>query len=73
MSNETKMAVVEGKWFKDQNISVRGLFDLVSDINFDSPHNYHYEMFNNGAALQEIMERLASKNNIHHTIYCSTR
>ena len=66
MSNETKMAVVEGKWFKNQNISVKGLFDLVSDINSDSPHNYHYEMFNNGAALQEIMARLASKNNIHH-------
>jgi hypothetical protein len=50
----------------DQNISVRGLFDLVSDINFDSPHNYHYEMFNNGTALQEIMARLASMDNIHN-------
>ena len=72
MSNETKMAVVEGKWFENQNISVRGLFDLVSDINFDSPHNYHYEMFNNDAALQEIMVRLAKKDKIYN-IYCSTR
>jgi len=66
MKNKTKIAVVEGKWFENKNISVRSLFDLVSDINFDSPHEYHYEMFNNGAALKEIMVRLASTDNIHH-------
>jgi hypothetical protein len=66
MSNETKIAVIEGKWFKNQNVSVRSLFDMVSDIHFDTPHGYHYEMFNNGAALQEIMTRLASKDNIHN-------
>lgn len=66
MSNETKIAVIEGKWFKNQNISVRGLFDLVSDINFDSPHEYHYEMFNNDDAFQEIIERLAVTDSVHN-------
>lgn len=66
MSNQTKIAVIEGKWFKNKNISIRSLFDMVSDLHFESPHEYHYEMFNNGSALQEIMKRLASTDNIHH-------
>lgn len=66
MSNETKIAVVEGKWFKGKNTSVRGLFDLISDINCGSPHKYHYEMFNNDTAFQEIIARLASTDNIHN-------
>lgn len=66
MKNKTKIAVVEGKWFKDKNISIRSLFDLVSDINFDSPHEYHYEMFNNDAAFQEIIERLAVTDSVHN-------
>lgn len=64
--NKSKIAVIEGKWFKDSNISVRGLFDLISDIQFDSPNEYHYEMFNNGDALKEIIKRLAATNNIHN-------
>lgn len=66
MSNDTKIAVVEGKWFASRNISVRSLFDLISDINTCSSHNYHYEMFNNGEALKEIITRLGSTNNIHN-------
>lgn len=27
-----KLAVIEGKWFRKQNTSVRGMFDLLSDI-----------------------------------------
>ena len=66
MSNDTKLAVVEGKWFKDRNISIRSLFDMVSDLNCGSPHEYHYEMFNDGNALQEIIRRLASKDNVYN-------
>jgi len=66
MNNKTKLAVVEGKWFKNKNTSVRSLFDLISDINFDSCHEYHYEMFNNGDALKEIAERLGSTNNVYN-------
>lgn len=69
--NKSNIAVIEGKWFKDKNTSVRSLFDLISDLHFDSPHQYHYEMFNNGGALKEIVLRLASTNNIHHIYFAA--
>ena len=69
--NKSNIAVIEGKWFKDKNTSVRSLFDLISDLHFDSPHQYHYEMFNNGDALKEIVLRLASTNNIHHIYFAA--
>lgn len=64
--NKSHIAVVEGRWFKGRNVSVRSLFDLISDLHFDSPHEYHYEMFNNGAALTEILPRIVSTNNIYN-------
>jgi len=69
--NDSNIAVIEGKWFKGKNISVRSLFDLISDLNFGSPHQYHYEMFNNGDALKEIVLRLASTNNIHNIYFAA--
>ncbi len=69
--NDSNIAVIEGKWFKDKNISVRSLFDLISDLHFGSPHQYHYEMFNNSDALKEIVLRLASTNNIHNIYFAA--
>lgn len=66
MKNKTTLAVIEGKWFRNQNISVRSLFDLISDLKFGSPHEYHYEMFNNAASLQEILGRLGSTDKVHN-------
>lgn len=68
-SNESRLAVIEGKWFPSgptmRNVSVKEIFDLLCDIRFEDPHSYHYEMFNNDVALKEIIERLASKDGIH--------
>lgn len=61
-----KVAVIEGKWFAGSNTSVRGMFDLLSDIHFNSPHKYHYEMFNDARAFKEIFSRLAELNGIHN-------
>jgi len=61
-----KIAVIEGKWFSRQNTSVRGMFDLLSDIYCDSPHHYHYEMFNDGRAFREILMRLSAADGIHN-------
>lgn len=61
-----KLAVIEGKWFRKQNTSVRGMFDLLSDIHCDSPHHYHYEMFNDGRAFREILVRLSAADGIHN-------
>jgi hypothetical protein len=61
-----KIAVIEGKWFRRQNTSVRGMFDLLSDIYCDSPHHYHYEMFNDDRAFREILMRLSAADGIHN-------
>jgi len=66
-----KLAVIEGKWFNKRNTSVRGMFDLLSDIRTDSPHNYHYEMFNDATAFREIFLRLSATRGIHHIYVAS--
>lgn len=55
------LAVIEGRWWKKGNSSVRGLFDVLADITVDHPAGYHYEMFNNSASLKEIVQRTAKR------------
>lgn len=65
------LAVIEGKWIKKRNTSVRGIFDLLSDITEDSPHAYHYEMFNDATAFREIFLRLSAARGVHHIYVAS--
>lgn len=62
---ESKLAVMEMKWFRGLNISMRGVFDFLTDIHFKNAHSYHYEMFNDARAFKEIFCRLSSLNGIH--------
>lgn len=60
------LAMIEGRWFSHSNVSVKGIFDLLSDIHIGTPHGFHYEMFNNSDAFREIVQRLGEKNGIHN-------
>lgn len=60
------LAVLEGHWFAGKNVSVKGVFELLSDIHFDTTHGFHYEMFNNGEAFKEIVTRLGACPGIHN-------
>lgn len=60
------IAVIEGKWSSKTNISVKSLFDLLSDLNFDNPHEYHYEMFCDDRSLENIIERMGSARGIRY-------
>lgn len=62
-NKHTKIAVVESTWWQGRNTSVRGLFELVADINCNNPHSYHYEMANSEAALKEIIPRIGRYKN----------
>jgi hypothetical protein len=68
--NESRLAVIEGKWFPTEklrrNTSVRDLFDLLCNLNFSSSQEYHYEMFNNYAALKEIVLRMTAQISVHY-------
>ena len=61
-----RLAVIEGKWWSDSNTSVRGFFDLLSDILLDHPHGYYYEMFTNESAFTDIIKRLGGNSGIDH-------
>jgi hypothetical protein len=64
--NESRIAVIEGKWFSDRNQTVKSFFDFICDLHFENQHAYHYEMFNNGTAFKEILPRMSRTNNIHN-------
>ncbi len=65
------LAVLEGRWFSGKNVSVKGVFDLLSDIHLDTPHGFHYEMFNNGDAFKEIVTRLGARPGTHNLYIAS--
>jgi hypothetical protein len=53
------LAVIESRWWKHGNCSVKGTFDVLADILTSSPSSYHYEMFNNAKSFEEVFTRLA--------------
>ncbi len=55
----TGIAVLEGRWWKDSNVSVRSMFDLISELSeARHPHAYHYEMANSLPAVCEAVPRI---------------
>jgi hypothetical protein len=57
--SHTGIAVIEARWWKDFNTSVRGCFDLLADNSCDNPHGYHYEMVGSKEAILEAIARIA--------------
>ncbi len=53
-----ELAVVESRWERKRNYSMRGIFDLISDLSYGDAHGYHYEMVNDQHAFKEIVSRL---------------
>ncbi len=47
------IAVIESKWGDADNKSIRGIYDLLSDIHFGDHHGYHYETINSKAAFDD--------------------
>lgn len=57
MRSHTNICVIESRWWEAKNTSVRGIFDLLSDIHTHSHNGYEYEMANSRAGFQEVVER----------------
>ncbi len=66
MGLDLKLAVIEGRWWKNMNTSVKPLFDLIGDLVIGNPNGYHYETFADGDAFQEVVQRLGRQNGIRH-------
>lgn len=67
----THISVIESKWWKRSNTSIRGIFDLVSDIATDNPSAYHYEMVNTAPAFSESILRIAKDREIRYACIAS--
>lgn len=59
-----ELAVVESRWERKKNYSLRGIFDLISDFAYGDTHGYHYEMVNDERAFREIVSRLRQSRGI---------
>lgn len=62
----TGIGVLESIWWRKRNTSVRGLFDLISDLNCGNQHGYHYEMVNCTAAAKETIGRFGRMREIKY-------
>lgn len=63
---KSRIAVLETKWFEHKNTSVRGMFDLLSDLKYGHHHGYRYEMFGGKSEFARAFDRLAEKNGVHY-------
>jgi hypothetical protein len=63
---ESRIAVLETKWYEHSNVSIRDMFDLLSNLTYEHPNAYRYEMFGGKAEFKNAFDRLAEKNGIHY-------
>lgn len=66
-----RLAVIESRWWENSNTSVRGIFDLLSDLYEDHMHGYHYEMFGSAGAFEELVQRIGVKRRVDY-LYVAT-
>ena len=60
------LAVIESRWWQKGNHSVKETFDTLAGVYSDNPFDYHYEMFNNGESLKEVIPRVAQQQSVHY-------
>jgi hypothetical protein len=60
MANKSGLVVLEGKWSNSSNVSIKSLFDVLIDINFQNPHCYYFEHFANADSLKAILTNVGS-------------
>jgi hypothetical protein len=67
MKKNTGIAVLEAQWWKGRHTSVRGLFDLISDLSFDGREDrYHYETISSEVAARDAIARMGAMRGIHY-------
>ena len=64
MDDRLDLAVIEGRWWEQSNVSVRGLFDTLAGIYYSNPFAYHYEMFSSADSLRDVIRRVAHDSGI---------
>ncbi|WP_201727837.1 hypothetical protein [Acidocella sp. C78] len=63
------LVVLEGRWENNRNISVKGLFDLLMEMQFENIHEYHFENFATNETLRSILGHVCGNNTRKNYIY----
>ena len=58
------LAVIESRWWKRSNASVRNVYDMLHRVDHDDVEAYHYEMVSSAVALDESITRLVNDNGL---------
>lgn len=61
------LAVIEGKWFPQNNISVKPVFDFMAEVReyIYGKFDYHYEMFNNISSFEDAFTRAIERKGLN--------
>lgn len=62
----SKIAILEGQWFPNSNLSMRRIFDMMCESEIDNINGYHYEMACSACALEEALPRLIETKHISY-------
>lgn len=65
MGSKTGLAVAECRWFDDGNDSVRPLFEVLSGIVENNPHDFRYDMFSEERSLAAVLTDICQDKSLH--------
>jgi hypothetical protein len=63
---DLRLAVIEGRWFENQNTSMKSLFDLLSEIHCEHINGYVHEKFYNVSAFQDMVRDLGARRGLYY-------
>jgi hypothetical protein len=63
---DLRLAVIEGRWFKNQNTSMKSLFDLLSEIHCEHLNGYIHEKFYNVSSFQDLVRDLGARRGLYY-------
>lgn len=63
---DLRLAVIEGRWFENQNTSMKSLFDLLSEIHCEHLNGYIHEKFYNVSAFQDLVRDLGARRGLYY-------
>lgn len=64
-------SVVESRWWKQGNHSIKPLFEAISALHYSNPSAFFYDMFINDSSLNEVL-KMRGVDNITEVIYLAT-
>ena len=61
----TGLAIIESRWWKNGNDTVRPLFETLAGIVEDNPHSVRYDMFVENKSLKSVISDITKQKHIH--------